>query len=121
GVAPGQTLTLSFGGVSTGPIPYTGGAGDAAAIQAALNGLSSVRRLGGQLTVTQTGGGAFTVSFGGYMTGFQQPLLLAAVSSGSASVQEVTVGAGGTIVDPGQVLQLQSDLKGEPVQLFGDG
>src|SRR5207244_10734121 len=55
--------------------------------------------------------------------GFLQPLVTATPTSGTgtATVSLLTPGAGGTIVDPGTSLQLQSDLALETVQLNGDG
>jgi autotransporter-associated beta strand protein len=118
---PATQLTLTFSGAPT-TINLTGGPGDAKLIQDALNLLPTVTSRGGVVKVVSTSPGVFTITFGGYMTGYQQPVLQASVSSGNPpTVQELTVGAGGTIVDLGQVLELQSDLKGEPVEVSGDG
>ncbi len=48
---PAQTFNLSFNGVPTGNLPF---GASAAAVQAALNGLSTINASGGSVTVTQS-------------------------------------------------------------------
>ena len=123
------TLNLIFNGVSTGPITYTGTPGDANTpgtdiynIQTALDSLSSIANVGGSVQVsadpTDT---IFTIIFTGTLLGLNQPPLSVQSNDGSASLFTFQHGAGGTVVEPGQVLELQTSLLGEPVELNGNG
>jgi autotransporter-associated beta strand protein len=123
------TLTFSNGTTSatTGPIVYTG-ATTAAAIQSALNSLSSVVQASGAVTVTSAGAKSFNVSFGGNLLGFAQQDMTANVTSSdsgavSASVATTVVGAGGTIVENGSAVQMVGNISvgGEPLQVQGQG
>ena len=69
-------FTVTFEGATTAPITYTGTAADAAAIQAALDGLSTLTSVGGSVVVFQSGSsGLFTVEFGGSLAGDSLPSL----------------------------------------------
>ena len=122
-------FTLTFNGQTTAPILFTGNAAtDAAAIQAALNGLSSIggSTVGGQVVVAPGAtAGTFVVSFVGALKGFDQPLLTAAitVNPGTIAVVQTTRGGGGTEVAEGASLQLAGSftVAGEPLLVHGNG
>src|SRR4029078_9232851 len=79
--------------------------------------------VGGSVTVTHTGS-VFTVTFGGTLSGFDQPLVVANFVTGPAiNVNTLTDGAGGTKVANGAQLQLQGGItvSNEPVILQGQG
>jgi len=120
------TFNLNFNNAPTpASFTYTGGAGDLANLITALDSLSTIppgTPANPTLNVTQSGN-VFTITFNGILSGFLQPLITATATAGTgtATVSLVTPGAGGTIVDPGTSLQLQSDLALETVQLNGDG
>lgn len=125
GATAGTTkFAVSFNGSALTPdVPYTGTAADAVLLQGFLNNLSTIAGLG---TVNVSGsGGTFTVTFGGGLSGFDQPLLQAQITNapGSVVVNPVTDGAGGTIVASGAQLQVQGSLTvaGEPLILSGNG
>jgi autotransporter-associated beta strand protein len=118
---PGTTFNLNFKNAPTpATFTYHGDSTDLANLTAALSSLPTIPQ--GSLSVTQSGN-TFTITFGGVLSGFDQPLLSVAPTSGTGkfNLQLITDGAGGTIVDPGTALQLQSDLAQEKVQLNGDG
>jgi len=133
---PGTTtFNLTFNGVTTPtPITYSGTPGpgsqnlppsDAYEIQTALNSLSSIANVGGAVVVTADPTDTiFTITYAGTLAGFNRaPLSIQVTSTDGAAATILTLpdGAGGTVVEPGQVLELQSSLQGEPVQLNGDG
>ncbi len=143
GVTPGVSqFTLGFtdsyapsDSGTTAPITFQGTAADAAAIQAALNGLPAIAAAGGTLTVKQTSAApgtafgtqnvTFTVTFGGGMIGFQQSVLAGSVTNGigTIAVAETTAGGGGTVVANGAALRLQGNITvaGEPLIVQGQG
>src|SRR5204863_3493784 len=95
----------------------------AAQVQAALNALSSLTSTGGSVTVSLLDK-VYTVSFGGNLFGFNQPLMTATGSGGTVAVVGVlTQGGGGTVVASGAALQLQGSLTvaGEPLIVQGSG
>jgi autotransporter-associated beta strand protein len=116
-------FTLSYGGVATSALTYTGTTADAGAIMTALNGLSTLSSINAQVTVVQTSPGVFSITLGGSLTGFNPLLLVPNVTTapGTAAVTPVTAGTGGTIVNTGAALELQSSLNAEPIQLNGNG
>jgi autotransporter-associated beta strand protein len=75
--------------------------------------------LGKTATVTPDGTGAFLVTFPGVPAGVTVETLIAAVTVGTGSAYAVNTG--GTVVADGAILQLKSDLNGEPLSLFGNG
>jgi autotransporter-associated beta strand protein len=92
GATAGTTkFTLNYNGAVTAPITYTGGAADAGAIQAALNGLatiggtSGVGGIGASVTVTGSGTN-FSVTFGGSLGGIFIPTMTAAVTAGPGTI-----------------------------------
>ena len=120
-VPPVFEFTLQFGtgaGSQTGTLTYTGASADAAAIESELNGLTTIGGVGGSVTVVRTNPGMFLITFGGSLAATMQPILPAVTSQpGSASVTP----AGGTIVQNGAALELESDLDLEPITLNGNG
>jgi len=123
------TFTLTFDGVPTLPIIYTGiGSGpnsDAATIQTALDALLSIYNVGGSVSVTSDPTDTvFTIIYGGSLTGINRaPLSAQVTSTDGATIGILTLpdGAGGTVVEPGQTLKLASSLFGEPVELNANG
>jgi autotransporter-associated beta strand protein len=114
---------LSFGG-STTVTTLTFGGNDAAAIQAALNALPSVTSQGGVVTVTGAAN-SYTITFGGNLTGFHQPQLVATkvAGPGTLTVDTTQDGSGGVIVSSAASLQLQGGITvaGKPVVVQGTG
>jgi autotransporter-associated beta strand protein len=126
------SYTLSFNNVSTDTLTYAGSPGpastpgtDANIIQTALNSLSSIANYNASVQVTADPTDTiFTITYAGTFAGFNRaPLSIQVTSSDGAAATILTLphGAGGTVVQPQQVLGLQSSLLGEPVQLNGDG
>lgn len=116
------TINLSFDGVTTAtPLNYTGTAADAAAIEAALNGLSSIASAGtgASVSVVETSPGLYLITFQGSLAGITAPTIQASIVGGFGSAS-VTTGAGG-IVQKGAALVLQSSLDLEPLTLNGNG
>jgi hypothetical protein len=99
GVPTGGTFTLTFGGETTAGIAFNA---TAAAIQAALEALPSLSA--GDVTVTGSAGGPYTVTFGGRLAG-QNVAAMTASGSGftGGSTPGVTIATttagGGTAVD----------------------
>src|SRR5262249_27936751 len=99
GPGAGTAVTLTFNGSapSNPPVVYTGNAAvDAAALQAALQSLSTVgARLatGGPPDI----GGRFTVTFNGQLALTDQPLVGAAITAGPGSVTVLDSGSGGYV------------------------
>ena len=131
GATAGTTkFTLTFNGQTTTQITYSGvAATDAAAIQSALNALSTIggsSSVGGVATVTPgASAGVFTVTFGGTLKGFNQSLMTGAVtaSPGAIAIVQTTAGAGGTEIANGASLQLAGAItvSGEPLLVHGTG
>ncbi len=84
----GGTFTLSFGSQTTGAIAYNA---TAAAVQTALEALPAI--VPGDVTVTGSAGGPYTVTFGGAHTG-DQPQMTATSSLTGGSSPGVTVATG---------------------------
>jgi autotransporter-associated beta strand protein len=124
-VAGTSQFTLSFGNSPpTAPITYTGGIVDASNIQDALNALPSITSQGGTVSVVAQGS-VFSITFGGYLTGFHQPKLQANITTGpgTASVDISQDGSGGVIVASGASVQLQGGITvaGKPIIVQGQG
>jgi autotransporter-associated beta strand protein len=124
-VAGTSQFTLSFGNSPpTAPITYTGGIADATNIQDALNALPSITSQGGSVSVVAQGS-VFSITFGGYLTGFHQPKLKANITTGpgTASVDISQDGSGGVIVASGASVQLQGGITvaGKPIIVQGQG
>ncbi|MSQ93232.1 MAG: hypothetical protein EXR98_01605 [Gemmataceae bacterium] len=121
GVPPVMQFDLMFGtgaGSQTGALTYTGTAADAGAIQASLNGLTTIGGAAASVSVIRTGPGLFLITFAGSLASTTTPILPVVTSQpGSASVTP----GGGTIVQYGAALELESNLNLEPVTLNGDG
>lgn len=116
--ASGGTYTLSFNGQTTPALPYNA---SSAALQAALNALSTIGGVGGNVTVTQSAshysfGSSITsvVRFGGALAGSDQPLLEAATADSFYLEVKATV-------DGGPFSPLSTDQRGltRPVDLAG--
>ena len=124
GAAPGLTnFTLNYNGVATAAIAYTWStAADAADIQAALNGLSTIGGIGASVSVALAGA-TLDITFGGSLGGMEIPILGATITSGfgSGSVnvgttsgataigfnvpdEYLTLAGSGTAIVPGAVL-----------------
>jgi autotransporter-associated beta strand protein len=119
------TFRVTFNGQQTAPlafnIPASGGTLPTDSLQNALNALSSIGGAGGAVTVYQTGN-VYTVIFGGSFAGFDQNPMTATAAGGDTAIPAtVTHGTGGTMVESGAALGLQSDIELEPLHLFGDG
>ena len=124
----GNTFTLTFNSRTTTPITYTGTpATDAAAIAAALNALSSIgsANIGGLVTVSAVSSTEFRVTFGGNLTGFDQPALIPGGFSApqDITVTETTKGSGAVIVQNGGSLQLAGsvNISGKSLLVNGTG
>ncbi len=112
------TLTFRFNGSAASvSVPYTGvAATDAAAILAALTGLSTINP--NAVSVTPNGAGVFLISSAS-LYGINVPMILPTITAGPGSAYSVT--AGGTVIAAASILQLQSSLNAEPLFLFGNG
>src|SRR5207245_2218075 len=87
------TFTLSFKGATTAPLALTV---LPSAMQAALNALSTIGGAGGAVTVVQFGG-AYTITFGGTLALYQQPLLVGANVNGNAAAAVTEQRAGNVV------------------------
>ena len=130
GATAGTTkFTLTFNGQTTAPILYTGiAATDKAAIEAALNALTTIggaTTVHGSVVVTPGAAGEFAIALGGSLSGFDQTLMTAAVTTGPGTIAlvETTSGAGGTVIAEGASLQLAGSftVAGEPLLIQGQG
>jgi autotransporter-associated beta strand protein len=135
GVAEVQTVTvtgnsgtfqLTFNGQTTGVLPFnvpaSGGVGPTASLQNALNALTSVSGPGGSVAVSLSSPGVYTVTFNGSFVGFNQTAMVPSFAGGdTVAVVITTLGTGGTTVESGAELGMQSDVELEPLHLFGDG
>ena len=86
-VAGATQFTLTFNGVTTTPITYKGTAADEAAIQTALNALSTVGGVGGSISVDESGTSTFetfTFTFQDALADAPQTLLAATVTTTAA-------------------------------------
>ena len=84
GAAAGTTkFTMTYNGATTPALTYT--AASAAAVQAALDALSTIGGIGGTATVTQTGA-TFFVTFGGSLSGPGIPILTATITTAPGTV-----------------------------------
>lgn len=86
GTPTGGTFTLQFGGDVTGPIAYDA---TAATVQGALTGLGSVGN--GNVMVSGSAGGPYTVTFIGAYAGINVPQLVTAHSLTGGTSPDVTV------------------------------
>jgi large repetitive protein len=112
---PAGPFTLSFGSATAN---LTVGE-SAVLVQAALNALPTIGGIGSSVAVGLAGD-VYTITFGGTLAGIAVPNLVA--STPAMNVVATTVkGVGGTVVDNGSVLQLESDVQGEPLEIFGNG
>lgn len=104
GTPTGGTFTLTFGGQTTAGIAYNAAP---AAVRTALEALSSVAV--GDLTVTGSNGGPYSVTFTGQLTG-DQPVMTASGASltgGSSPAAAVTTGTpGGSSAADGSAVAL---------------
>jgi multidrug efflux pump subunit AcrA (membrane-fusion protein) len=82
GPPAGGSFALALGGQTTGPIPYTA---PAASVQAALEALPNVAP--GDVTVTGSSGGPWTVTFAGAYTGREVPPMVAQDSQGATTAR----------------------------------
>lgn len=122
GAPPTLAFTLTLGSATTAAINYTGNAAtDAANIAAQLTGafFTSAGFPGGTATVSATGTGLFLITLGGTLDGATQPMFTGAVTSGFGSASFTN--GGGTVVEKGAALALESSLFLEPVTLNADG
>lgn len=120
GAPPVFEFTLQFGtgaGSQTGTLQYTGTAADAGVIEGALNGLATIGGAAASVTVMETSPGLFLITFAGSLAGTTQPILPTSSGVGYASLTP----AGGSIVQNGAALKLESDLNLEPITLNGNG
>lgn len=98
----GGTITLAFDGSPvSATIPATAAGFTAAAVQAALEGLSTINP--GDVAVTGAAGGPLTVTFGGRYIGQDVPQLVVdnALATGGSIVAATSV-AGGSAVSDGR-------------------
>ncbi|MFO0880161.1 MAG: Ig-like domain repeat protein [Gemmataceae bacterium] len=121
GGLPTGTFTLTFNGQTTAPLPATA---TALQVAQALNNLSTIQGVGGQVVVSQNMN-VYTVTFVGSFLGFVVNTPLTGTGSGGTTVttSTTTQGAGGTIVADGASLQLMGNLavSGEPLIVQGRG
>ena len=114
------TFTLTFDGRTTGPLSATASSLD---VQNALNALVTVGGTGGEASVTKLNN-IYTITFGGSLSGADQPALVAAGAGGTVPVVATTTqGYGGTVVNPGAQLQMQGSVivGGESLTISGTG
>ena len=121
-------FTLSFNGHATSALTYTGTPADAVMLQNALDALPSIGGVGGSVTVvvnlSDLASPVFTLTLGGALSGFNQPLVtVPSISTGAATPFVVTDGSGGTVVANGAQVQLQGGITvvGEPIIIAGTG
>jgi large repetitive protein len=125
GLSPATTFTLSFGGLQTGSITYTGTSADAAAVQTALNALTTIQNGGGgSVLVYQTNTSSsetFVITFSGTYTGTNVTTpVTTTITAGAGSFAAPIIVAGGAatpyVVTVGNTSQLQliapTDLTG---------
>jgi len=120
GGATTGSFVLEFDGKSTGPISATA---SALVVEAALNALATVGGVGGQASVTKQGN-VFTITFGGALSGADQPTLIpTGVGGTTAQVATTATGYGGTVVSAGAQLQMQGSIivGGESLTVMGTG
>ena len=123
GPVPNATkFTLTFNGASTMAIPYTGTAGDAASVQAALDELATIGGVGGWVTVTKAGN-VFAITFDGNLAGFNQNQISAAISAGPGIISSATLteGDGGTFVANNAAIQMEGGVTVSGVPLVIQG
>ena len=84
------TYTLTFRGDTTSPLAYNA---TAAQVQTAINNLASMLAADGAVQVTQSGSD-YIVTFAGTLNLGEQPLLIAAVDSGTPAVTVGTITQG---------------------------
>lgn len=98
----GGTVTFSFDGSSaSATVPATAAGFTAAAVQAALEGLSSINV--GDVTVTGSAGGPLTVTFGGRWVGTNVPtLVIDNTSATGGTVTVATTTGGGSATSDGR-------------------
>src|SRR5207253_1821673 len=81
GAIAGTTqFNLTYNGVTTPAITYTGTAADAATVMAKLNALATIGGIGASVSVTQVGS-TFFVTFGGSLGGMEIPELSGSITS----------------------------------------
>src|SRR5262249_8587081 len=90
-----QTYKLTFNGVQTGNIAYNAAP---SVVQNALNNLSSIKDVGGSVSVNQSGN-IYTISFGGSLSGFNQPTLIANGNSGTLVVVNTIMDGAGAAME----------------------
>ena len=108
------SFTLTFNGITTGNITYTGTPADPGTIQAALNALSTIGGAGGFVTVTAVGN-VYTVTFGGALANLNVTPLSGTVSAGAGSIATAVLVNGGptaNVVTVGNNSQLQLNTLG---------
>jgi len=136
-VAINTRFALSFGSATTATITYTGQAtgsnSDATTIAAALQVALTNAGIDGVVTVTEkvtAGTTVFTVTFGGNLSGFDQPELALAGPPAlpppdptDFTFSVLQDGAGGTYIASGAALRLQGNITvgGEPLIVQGQG
>ena len=135
-VAVGTQFDFLFGSATTATITYSGIAAgpssDANQIEMALQDALTAAGIQGTVTVTEvvsaTTGTTFTVTFGGALVGFDQPLLQLDPANLPPDPSDFTLatlqdGAGGTMVASGASLQLSGNITvaGEPLIVQGQG
>jgi autotransporter-associated beta strand protein len=100
------TFTLTFDGETTAALPFNVSASD---LQNALNALTSIGGVGGNVTVTQSGN-IYRITFGGTLGSVNIPLLEVAPSSSATAVVNAVYGL--TVAKPIQVIGLSDSFSG---------
>lgn len=127
-LTPGSTYTINFNNAPTAAtVTYTGNsATDIAALTNALNALPTIggpagSDLGGSVNVVENTAGVFTVTLGGSLSGFAQPLMQTTTTG--VQITQVTAGTGGTVVNSNAQLQIAGDvtIADEPLLISGNG
>ena len=121
--AQNGSYTLSFNGRITPALPFTA---PGAAVQTALDNLTSIGGIGGSVTVLPlTGSSQYQVTFGGTLASTNVPAIVSQGFNGtSAVVTTKTDGANlATTVANGAALQVQGNISvsGEALTLSGNG
>jgi autotransporter-associated beta strand protein len=120
GTGPGS-FTMTFGGQTTVSLANSA---SAAAVQNALDGLSTIGGAVGGFVNVALANNVLTITFLGNLTGYQQGLLSATGSGGGSTVAtETQVGTGGAVVANGASLELQGNITvaGKPLEIQGTG
>ena len=128
-----QTVTIGGAAVGTFSLTFNGQTTPSLLatltplqLATALDSLASIGGVLGFVDVTEPSPGVFNVVFAGSLQGQVLPVMSASPAGGATVATAIitaglTVGTGGTTVDSGAALELETSVDGEPITLNGDG